>query len=139
MTQIITEPSGLTCQNTTSNPLPSLGFTKALRLLNAADYTSVFDDAPIRASHPAFLILSRPNSLPHPRLGLIIAKKHVKKAHQRNAIKRIARESFRHQQHKLTSIDAIVLARRGADNFSAAELRKIFNGLWKRINKRATQ
>lgn len=112
-------------------------FSKNQRLLNSENFSTVFNDAPLKASHTHFLILARKNSQSQPRLGLVIAKKHVRRAADRNLIKRIARESFRLQQHKIAPIDAIVLARRGAAAIPATELRKIFNGLWKRINTRA--
>ncbi len=114
-------------------------FGKAQRLLTPADYTAVFKQATTRVSHPSFLILVRRNEQTHPRLGLVVAKKYVKRANQRNLIKRMARESFRLQQHHLPSIDAIVLARRGAGEFSSHELLAIFNGLWKRISRQAQQ
>ncbi len=113
-------------------------FSKNRRLGKPAEYSAVFADAPLRVSHPSFLILARISATDGPRLGLIVAKKHVKRANRRNLIKRMARESFRLQQHNIPSIDAIVLARRGADAFCAAELTQIFNGLWKRLNKRAS-
>ncbi|HEY7774199.1 MAG TPA: ribonuclease P protein component [Marinagarivorans sp.] len=124
----------------TPNP-PSFAFTKKQRLLNKHDFTPVFDDAPIRASNQHLLILSRLNDDKHnqARLGLVIAKKHVRRAHERNRIKRFARETFRLQQHKLPPIDAIVLARKGADTLTNQQLQQAFNGLWKRIIKRAAQ
>lgn len=111
-------------------------FTKRQRLLNSTAYTQVFNDAPIRASHPCFLLLCRSNSI-QARLGLVIAKKHVKRANQRNRLKRLIRESFRLQQHNIPAIDVIVLARKGADALTNAEVLVIINGLWKRITKRA--
>lgn len=116
---------------------PSFCFGKRQRLLNAADYSAVFNDAPIRASHPNFLVLAKISPSAVPRLGLVIAKKNVKHAVNRNRIKRVARETFRLQQHNLPTIDAIVLARRGADDVPQDQLPAIFNGLWKRIIKRA--
>lgn len=113
-------------------------FGKDQRLLNSGDYTRVFNNAPLRAAHPSILILARKSSGVRARLGLVIPKKHVKRAVKRNQIKRIARETFRLRQHKLPPIDAIVLARRGADTLSSTELHKIFNGLWKRISKHAS-
>nr|WP_156312512.1 ribonuclease P protein component [Marinagarivorans algicola] len=117
----------------------SFAFTKKQRLLNKHDFSPVFDDAPIRASNQHLLILSRFNHDNHSqaRLGLVIAKKHIRHAHERNRIKRFARETFRLQQHKLPSIDAIVLARKGADTLTNHQLQQAFNGLWKRIIKRA--
>lgn len=114
-------------------------FKKSLRLLTAADYSNVFNHAPFRASTTQFLILSRPNDLGYPRLGLIVAKKHVKKACKRNHIKRYTRESFRLKQHNIPAIDAIVLARKGADLLSDKELTKMLNNLWLRIAKKAAK
>ncbi|AQQ69275.1 ribonuclease P protein component [Microbulbifer agarilyticus] len=112
-------------------------FAKPLRLLNAAHYRAVFDSAPVRAAQPQFLILARPNELPHPRLGLVIAKKHVRNATDRNRIKRIARETFRLRQNELFPLDAVVLARAGAGELDNAALAKIFNKLWRKLDQRA--
>lgn len=122
----------------------SESFGTNLRLLNASDFKAVFDDAPLRASHQHLLILSRPNqerSNPEarPRLGLVIAKKHIRLAVQRNRIKRIARESFRLQQDELLNVDAVVLARRGLDALDNEALLKLFNKQWARIIKKAKQ
>jgi ribonuclease P protein component len=113
-------------------------FSKQQRLLAAREFSALFADAPIRASHPCFLVLCNSNSFDNARLGLVIAKKQIKKSHDRNRLKRLIRESFRLQQHKLPKIDAIVLARKGADALSNSEIQVILHGLWKRINKRAT-
>lgn len=122
-----------------SMPLSRLLFTKQQRLLEAKEFSALFADAPIRASHPCFLLLCNFNSTEQARLGLVIAKKQIKKSHDRNRLKRLIRESFRLQQHKLPLIDAIVLARKGADALSNSEIQVILHGLWKRISKRATQ
>ncbi|WP_295802297.1 ribonuclease P protein component [uncultured Microbulbifer sp.] len=119
------------------HPRSDFAFGKPLRLLNAAQYKAVFDDAPVRAAQPQFLILSRPNGLDHPRLGLVIAKKHVRNATDRNCIKRIARETFRLQQQRLFPLDAVVLARPGAAELDKDELAKIFNKLWRKLDQRA--
>lgn len=112
-------------------------FGKEQRLLNSSDFTPVFNDAPIRASNSEILILCKLSSTGKARLGLVVAKKNIKHANKRNQFKRIARESFRLKQHKLPPIDAIVLARRGADSLSKIELRRMFDGLWKRVVKKA--
>jgi len=96
----------------------------------------VFDEPPIKASHPALLLLAKPNELAHARLGLVIAKKHVKTAIGRNKLKRAVRESFRNRLKILAPIDVIVLARKGADQLDSSDLQKILDGLWKRVNKK---
>lgn len=119
--------------------MPSTAFSKSFRLLNASDYQSVFNDAPFRASHQHLLILSRPNLTETPRLGLVIAKKHIRLAVQRNRIKRILRETFRQNQQQLGGIDAVVLARAGLDKLDNQQLHKLFNKQWARIIKKANK
>ena len=111
------------------------GFTKTQRLLTAKQFEYVFADAERRASHRHSLILARENSLGFPRLGLVIAKKHVRKAVARNRLKRLIRESFRQHQHQLPAIDAIVLARKGMDEFSKQDVLLMMNGLWQKIQR----
>lgn len=114
-------------------------FGKSLRLLHSSDFQSVFDDAPFRASHQYFLVLARSNQLGRPRLGLVIAKKHIRLAVQRNRIKRLIRESFRQQQQSLTGIDVIVLARKGMDELSNAVISKQLDQQWQRVLRKARQ
>jgi len=72
-------------------------------------------------------------------VGLVIAKKNIRLAHERNRTKRFIRETFRNKQHKLPAIDAIVLARRGIEKLSNKELSEILVNLWKRAAKKAAK
>ncbi len=114
----------------------SFKFTKSLRLLCAADFKPVFDDAPFRASHQYFLILARLNQQPHARLGLVMAKKHLRHAVDRNRMKRQIRESFRLQQQALAGLDIVVLSRKGMDNLSNTEFSLQLTQQWQRIFKK---
>lgn len=96
-------------------------FGKSLRLLCSGEFKAVFDDAPYRASHQSFLILARPNTLDHPRLGLVVAKKHLRFAVSRNRIKRLTRELFRQQQDHLGGLDLVFLTRKGLDDMDNAQ------------------
>lgn len=116
--------------------MPDQAFSKTLRLLNASDFQRVFNDAPFRASHKHLLILARPNDLPYPRLGLVIAKKNVRLAVQRNRIKRVARECFRLRQQDLAGIDAIILARRELDQLDSRALHQLYSQQWQRVIKK---
>lgn len=84
------------------------GLPRQLRLLSAADYKRVFDDA-VRSSDKFFTVLASPNNLPHARLGTAITKKRVRRAVSRNRLKRVARESFRQAGNKFCA-DYVVLA-----------------------------
>jgi ribonuclease P protein component len=87
------------------------GFPRSARLLAATDYRHVFAD-PRRSSDRYFTVLAarRPGGL-ESRLGLAIAKKHVRLATGRNRIKRLVRETFRATRHSLAATDFVVLAR----------------------------
>lgn len=114
-------------------------FGKARRLLNAKDYSRVFDGAEARASHKHLLLLARTNNEPGHRLGLVIAKKNVRLAVQRNRIKRIAREVFRNLPPSDPTLDVILLARRGLDQLDNAELSTILRQQWQKLVGHASQ
>lgn len=112
-----------------------LPFTKSQRLLNAAAFKAVFDQSDYKVSSRVLLCLAKKNSQNSPRLGLVIAKKHVRLAVQRNRIKRIIRDSFRLHQHEIPSIDLIILARKGIDEMDNAMLHKELAKTWQRLCK----
>ena len=119
--------------------MSSYAFPKALRLLKSADFQAVFANAPFRASHQHLLILSRANGLGHARLGLIIAKKNIRLAVNRNRVKRLIRESFRMHQQQLQDLDVIVLARRGLDECDSSTIEKMLSKQWQRIARKRDQ
>jgi len=108
-------------------------FGKTKRLLNARDYSRVFDGADAKASHRHLLLLAKRNDQPGHRLGLVIAKKNVRLAVQRNRIKRIAREVFRTTPESEPTLDVVLLARRGLDHLDNAELSSILRQQWQRL------
>jgi ribonuclease P protein component len=115
----------------------ALRFGKRLRLLSASEYSRVFANAQIKAACPELLIIASSSELDHPRLGLVVAKKHVKLAVQRNRLKRLIRESFRLRQHQLPALDIVVLSRKGIAELDNPAVSRILNKQWGRICKRA--
>jgi ribonuclease P protein component len=114
-------------------------FTRAKRLLNANDYSQVFDGAEARASHKHMLLLARINSGKEHRLGLVIAKKNIRLAVQRNRIKRVAREFFRTLPSTETPLDVVLLTRRGMDQLDNAELSSILRQQWQKLERHASK
>lgn len=92
---------------------------------------------PIRASRPEMTILARANQLDFPRLGLTIAKKYVKRAHERNRIKRLCREYFRLHQQDLPAMDFVVVAKKGIGELNNQTLTEILDKLWQRHRRLA--
>jgi len=117
--------------------LGELAFDTTLRLTDSKHYQSVFDNAEFKVSSKHALFLSRNNQYSKPRLGLVIAKKNVKLATQRNRIKRVLRESFRLKQHTLPHIDIVVLVRKGIDRLDNQALFSQFNRLWSDLEKKS--
>jgi ribonuclease P protein component len=107
-------------------------FGKRRRLLTPGDYQQVFQAAALKVSSKDVLILARSNAGDSARLGLVIAKKHVRRANQRNRIKRIIRETFRHQP-QLAGLDIVVLARGGLDRHDNRELHQLLQQLWQQL------
>jgi ribonuclease P protein component len=107
----------------------SYRFQPHLRLKKAADFKKVFAN-PIKSADRYFTLLATPIDCTNPRLGLAISKKIIRKAVHRNAVKRIVRESFRLQQHIMSPIDVVVLARKEVMTATLVELNKSLTRHW---------
>ena len=115
----------------------TFSYRKESRLLNASQFKAVFDRAKYKASDKYLLLLAIANSTGHARLGLVVAKKHVRTAVKRNRVKRLVRESFRLNQHQLTGLDIVVIARRGVDQLDNPTMQRNLDQLWSRLVKKA--
>jgi len=104
-------------------------FSRAMKMNNPRDYSRVFRQAK-RVSGTGLTILTVDNSVGHPRLGLAIAKKHIKLANRRNRLKRIIRESFRQHQSDFSNIDIVVLTRPDITKRDSAELWQALERHW---------
>lgn len=104
-------------------------------MLTPAQFKCVFSN-PIKASSAEITLLAIPNSEQHPRMGLTVAKRYVKRANQRNRIKRVIRDSFRLNQHDIPHIDIVVLVRNGVMEMENAEINKLIEKLWRKLSRR---
>ena len=101
------------------------------RLHRAAEFEAVFADKkyrPIRLS--AFTVYRRDNNCGHPRLGLSVPRRAVKKAVHRNRMKRSIRETFRQQRHTLPDMDFVVTFSGRAGQAPTAEMPVLLQ-LWR--------
>ena len=102
-------------------------FPEKNRLLAASDYKKVFDK-PVRTTDKYFTILATAGNSSEPRLGLAISKKNTRLATDRNRLKRLVRESFRHHKEIVGGLDLVVMAKFGA---AKADNGKLFESLSK--------
>ena len=97
-------------------------FPRSRRLLRAGDFAAVFRHAR-RSSDRYFTVLATlGRDTDSPRLGLAVARKHVRLAVARNRLKRLAREAFRTEADQLGPIDIVVMARPAAALASNSEV-----------------
>ena len=113
-------------------------FSTDLRIRCAADYKSVFDGALFKVHQPHFLFLAKLTEQPNSRLGIVVAKKKVRRAHERNRIKRRARESPHQQKQKFGSdIDVVVMPKVGIETITNAELYQQLDFAWQKLQRLA--
>jgi ribonuclease P protein component len=110
-------------------------FSRSVRLLKPIDYKKVFESS-TRVSTRYLTLLARDNAMGVARLGLAISRKNVKRAVDRNRIKRHVRESFRHNQLLLSGLDIVVMVRGGMREFDWSELRESLDSKWRELRKR---
>lgn len=86
------------------------GFPRHYRLTRTDDFSSVFSfRKAIRST--SFLLHYRPRGIGRiegARLGLVIAKRNLRRSVDRNLVRRLAREAFRKQRSELPPYDLIV-------------------------------
>ena len=106
-------------------------FTRDQRLLTSADFQRVFDN-PLKSADSFFTVLAKKNpDGVYSRIGLAIAKKQLKRAVDRNRIKRLIRETFR-QESSLDgyAIDFIVMTRHSVRARTNTELQQSLQQLF---------
>lgn len=99
------------------------------------EFNEVFRRAS-RSADDRFTVLGCSNESGHARLGLAISRKSARRATDRNRLKRLAREVFRHHQAALAGFDLVVMARPGAVAATNPELRASLERLYKAIPER---
>ena len=109
-------------------------FNNQLRLKKASEYQAVFKTGK-KLTSPYFSIINKANQFSHSRLGIIVSKKSVRKAVERNRIKRIIRESFRLNYQVLPALDVIVMV---YPSVITIKNKQLYNQLQQRWLKLAT-
>lgn len=107
-------------------------FPPAVRLRKRFEFEQVFQASEHRSSDRYFTVLGRFH-VQGARLGLVVAKKNARRAHERNRIKRCIRESFRLHRHDLPTYDLIVMARHAAAEASNQQLRQSLEHHWQQL------
>lgn len=109
-------------------------FPRSVRLTRPAEFQRVFQYGK-RLHVTGLNVRACRNDQGFPRLGMAIAKKALRRAHDRNRIRRLVRESFRQHQVSLPATDIVVMCQSEVIQMSNAELFQQLEGLWLRLHK----
>ena len=97
-----------------------IDFPRHARLLLPAEYNRIFAAGKRFSGTCITLVAARLDSstgirlATRPRLGLALAKKQIKRSHERNRVKRLLREHFRANTERLGGLEFIAMAKTAA-------------------------
>jgi len=86
-----------------------------------------------------FSVLVKPNASDMPRLGMTIPKRCVANSVDRNRIKRLIREGFRHRKQAFIGYDLLFLVKRGLGTWDNGPLNNALNVAWQKVSKHTAQ
>ncbi|MFW5953847.1 MAG: ribonuclease P protein component [Guyparkeria sp.] len=113
-------------------------FPRTARLLTGRDYQTVMRGG-FRVHTANLMLVVSARSEGQARLGLAVSRRRVRRAHERNRIKRVAREEFRLMRTDLAPMDVVVLAKPGADEVSMDELHRQMRHALKKASRKCAQ
>ncbi len=117
---------------------PDGRFPRSLRLLTGRDYQRVMRGG-TRVHTANLMLVVSAAPVGHARLGLAVSRRRVRLAHERNRIKRVARETFRLARAELPPLDIVVLAKPGADELPIEELHRQMRHALKKASRKCAQ
>jgi len=112
--------------------VPSFQFGHSLHLTQNSDIQNVCKKGR-KLSSPFFAVYTLKNTLEHPRLCVSVSKKQIPKAYLRHRMKRIARESFRLNQHELPPMDIVVIIYKTLRDMDRKTIREKIDQQWQRL------
>lgn len=109
-------------------------FRPEYRLRKTDEFSSVFALRRTQRSRH-FVIHHGPSAFGGARLGVVVAKRHLKRANARNFVKRLAREAFRHLRSELRPLDIVLRLNVKPDSLDRHHLRAELDALLGRVRR----
>ncbi|QFY89306.1 ribonuclease P protein component [Magnetovirga frankeli] len=107
-------------------------YTRQKRLTKTGEFNRVFL-ARNRIQDRLFSLVYAISDQERARLGLAIAKKNLRRAVDRNRVKRLTRESFRQSWGDLPALDIVVLAKKEVRLASNKQIFQSLESFWQKL------
>ena len=112
--------------------MPGSRFPRSARLLLPREFDGVFQSGR-RERGRFFVCVVAAGATPQARIGFAVGKKHLPNAHDRNLVKRIARESFRMRRALMPVVDLVLSPGRDVGKGDRHTLRRDLDSLFERV------
>lgn len=109
-------------------------FAKETRLRSRENFQQVYKKAK-RFRYDGLTALVCKNELTYSRIGISIPKRQIRRAVDRNRIKRVIRENFRNRQKESSNIDVVFLIHASLLGLSNTEINACLEWLWSKVLK----
>jgi ribonuclease P protein component len=96
--------------------LLTAGFPRTFRLNDPSAFNRVFESATLRRRNGPLRLTAAANTIQTARIGLIVSKRALRHAVDRNRAKRVVRETFRRNRGDLPMMDIVVQVTGPASN-----------------------
>lgn len=112
--------------------MPGTRFPRQARLLLPREFDAVFQSGR-RERGRFFICVVAPGTTAIARIGFAVGKKHLPAAHDRNLVKRLARESFRVRRDRMPPWDLVLSPGRDVARGDRVALRRDLDALLDRV------
>ncbi|MEN9432970.1 MAG: ribonuclease protein component [Pseudomonadota bacterium] len=113
-----------------------MDFPRHVRLTRPGEFQHVFERGRHRRlSGQGLMARVRENDVQQARLGLAISKRNLRRAVDRNLVKRLARESFRRYQSQLPAVDIVILSQPSLLGMPNSDISKQLDIIWQQVQR----